>query len=147
MADDKKSIFPWNKAKENKSRRTECVYAGPEYFEGKQKDANMMEDVYAGPEFFEQKADNEVIMEGVYAGPENINVQPDMFMCAYAGPEFPANQQFGINIVNTQSEQPTKPAEPTGDGQIICPCCGSRINAGKFCPECGTPLPTEEQAK
>ena len=100
---EKKGIYPWIKSlfKRKKDSPAECVYAGPSYFERKDKEKPVpCEDVYAGPEYFdgnggppeeapvyagpeypdepdEKGDDNDPICEDVYAGPEYFGSDPD----------------------------------------------------------------------
>jgi membrane protease subunit (stomatin/prohibitin family) len=50
---------------------------------------------------------------------------------------FQQNQQ---NQQQQQQQQPQQPSAPQGLAQVTCGKCNAKVNAGKFCPECGNTL-------
>ncbi len=145
MAEDKKKFFPWNKADKDDDAMMEEVYAGPEFFEQRDKEASMMEGVYAGPEYFNRAP----MPEGM---PER-----EIIGMVYAGPEYFNNQQPSggmgmmftpMNQMPTSTQQTASPfPKPQEDTFKTCPSCGAKGFYGKFCPECGMPCPVEDKTE
>ncbi len=129
------------------------VYAGPE----RMSRANPFEDVYAGPEPEDDPVDEEPVEEPEPEEkadpdltppepPKPDQMDPRLFMAAYAGPQFYNNgPQYQLVYAGPQFFNPgigaAAPMQPEPAGKT-CPSCGylSPLNA-KFCPECGKPFP------
>ena len=75
--------------------------------------------------------------------PPPQTLDPRMFMCVYAGPEYfnpgPQNRPLGMAGVFV-------PAQPAAADKKFCANCGTPLpENAKFCPECGRKLPEKEE--
>lgn len=143
----------------------QCVYAGPEYFEKRKPDAEML-DVYAGPVFFEDRqeenADPFAETEEEQKKKAEIAAK-NITACVYAGPDYFDNSlrnketgkdfhiPAGFVTVESSETAADKPESdnrtetlPPGTETVVCPACGETVTSGRFCPNCGMPLPKSE---
>jgi membrane protease subunit (stomatin/prohibitin family) len=68
---------------------------------------------------------------GPAAKPENVGKSAER-MCPKCGANLPADAKFCPECGEKA---------PPPDGEIVCPACGKKTAKGKFCMECGAPLP------
>ncbi|MBS7262561.1 MAG: hypothetical protein KIG36_03015 [Eubacteriales bacterium] len=114
MADKKK--YPWIKSLFGRKKPpAEAVYAGPEYFEkrNRPRPEEAIEDVYAGPEYFERPADETGEEDAPPPPAEEAEPVPlrkkTLFGRVYAGPAYYKRRDRKAEPPETETEAGVEP--------------------------------------
>ncbi len=143
------------KSGKDKDEVFKCVYAGPGYFGLREDDAKEEEGEEENPEaldtaaeekdFFDESNDDlsKETTERYIKDLQQKNEHPEMFMLAYAGPQYYPPVQPAVVFAD---DAPKKPIPPDSDTEKYCPMCGNPMPPdAPFCSECGYSFPKADQ--